>query len=593
MYSQAKSLRPLRDGSVWVYRDQDYTTGSTSELRTTQAARTGDVFRETDSDDPSNPVDVRIAANGDVMFTASLAIAPGATPISFDAAELRSPVRVGDQLVLVDQRLAKSGVDVDKDGKDDAADVAAWRTVVGNEAITLPNRADPLTALRVDTTAVFRFLPSAGGSAQTVTVRSSAWYAPGLGLVRQANASTSPQRAWDSEQTLLGYDGGDQGYGYVAATTDASWRAPSSIDHPLTLPSAVVMVDPGGLRLLDLKGKTKAVLAFAGGGVQALGQTAGTAWARVARAVDSNTTRFDFYRLAADGTPEPTPFVTLDPLDSAPAGTFNLGANFASAPGGDLIWTYSLRTTFAPGGSGAPLTEIIVRRHDLRGWVGAEVKIPIREQLSGATLNSALAQPTGLLLTWTEYDTSARQTQHLMNVSAAGVLGPRTVLPLASGLLGPPPAWRLVGTGTDQWALWWGTGSSGSASAHGVRLDSAGALQGTAADLSSPSAAELPPLAGLLSPLVVDQNLTVTSRGWMFAGRGNGLVYPQDTQQQLFLDVRQLDPGTGAPASTLTTVANYRIPGRYLLCTPIVFDRHTLLLTDGGGYVSPVVVWHR
>jgi hypothetical protein len=177
-------------------------------------------------------------------------------------------------------------------------------------------------------------------------------------------------------------------------------------------------------------------------------------------------------------------------------------------------------------------------------------------------------------------------------VSADGSASVPNVLPLASMLAGAAPVWSLVGSGTDQWALWWDTGATGSSSVHGVRLDAFGLLSGTAADAAALSAAELPALASLSTPLVVDQNLTVTASTWMFAARGNGLVYPDDKLEQVYLDVRQLDPGAGAPASTLSARARYRIPGRFLLGPPIVFEHYSLLMTDNGGYVSPVIVWH-
>lgn len=592
LYQEAKTLRPLRDGAAWVYREKDYATGITSELRSTQALRAAGVFRETDSDDPTTPTDVRIGANGDVLLSATLSLAPGAAAISIvDAVELRSPVRAGDQMVLVDQKLAKSGLDFDKDGKDDAVDVALWRKVAGKELVSLPNRAEPIVALRVDSTAVFRLQPSAGGATQTVTTNSSAWYAPGLGLVRQASRDSGSTRSWDSDQTLIGYDGIEQGYGYVAAPLQTAWRSPAYIPQPLVLPQSIVLAENGGLRVLDLKGNSKAVLAFPGGVAQALGQTGTTAWARVARSVDSNTVRHDFYRLANDGTPEAAPFLTLDPLDSEPAGSFNTGVSFASVPGGNLIWTYVLRTVFGTNG-GQTRQEIVIRRHDLKSWVGAEVKLPVTEQLGVGSGISVQAQAGGLWVTWNEFNTSAQQTQHVAMVSSAGAVSASSVLPLPSLIEGSAPTWSLVGGGSTPWALWWGNGPAGQPSAHGVRLDATASLVDTAASLSALAAAELPALSGLSTPLQAMQNLGVGASVWMFAGRGSGLVDPDDKLPQAYLDVRQLDPGSGAPARTLKATASYRLPGRNLLCAPIVQAGFSLLLTDSSGYVSPVIVWH-
>ena len=98
--------------------------------------------------------------------------------------ELRSPVQVGDQIVTLDQRYTDTAIDYDRDGKTDTLDVAIYSRVIGQESVTLPGRG-AVTAVRLDLWLVERVINSSNGAATTFQSTATAWYAPGLGPIKQ------------------------------------------------------------------------------------------------------------------------------------------------------------------------------------------------------------------------------------------------------------------------------------------------------------------------------------------------------------------------------------------------------------------------
>lgn len=216
LYSDAALLRPMRAGALWVYRGVQ-ASSSVSYASYTRHSAAGSGFTETVFTElggaGSSDRNVELAG-GAVTVRESVAGLPGTTAVSYT--ELRSPVRVNDQITLLDQLNVALDEDLEGDGRSDRADIGAFSRVVGNEDVSLPEIGRTLTALRVDTTATVRLHLSSRGSPETpLTIVSSTWYAPGIGIVRQASSqpSASGVGAPDTDERLQYWDGVDTGVG--------------------------------------------------------------------------------------------------------------------------------------------------------------------------------------------------------------------------------------------------------------------------------------------------------------------------------------------------------------------------------------------
>lgn len=599
---QASVLRPLKAGSRWVYRRLDYTGATTEEVQVQQlAATTAGVVREVDSQDPDAVSEARIDSDGHVRIATSLVLAPGAAPIAIDAPELRSPVRANEQFVIVDKRLAQSGIDSDRDGKADTVDIAIWRNVVGVQSVTLPNNTVPLDAVRVDTTTVLRITPSAGGAAVTTTHRLSTWYADGIGVIREAEAASNGARAWDTDETLLGYDGVTSGYGFVpnAATLDWAFEVPRAI---LKLTDGVLLSDLGGIRRLDPRGVSLGFYKFApnnqSADVRALARL-GTRNFAVNRYTDApyGPYRYAIHDISAAGEPTQTSSISFDPFDLSSAVSVNSSdPRFAAFSGGKVLWVVFERAVPGKFPSDPDTSEFVVRRHNGNAWVGGETRLPVTDHLTSGSL-SLQPMSDGLSLSWAAFNAASVTTQHSVRVDGDGLVAGHARLVLPSASFGIEPFFTLIGDGDTAWALWNGPGAvSGSASVpHGLRLDAQAAAVGVGGDDASLRAATLAGLDGIATSPPVEQQLSAGNGRWALASRNFGKAYPDDTLDRLWLDYRQLAPGAGAPSTEMTVVARYRIPDRSVVGTPIVFDTHTLLLTPSplGTTIRATTVWHR
>lgn len=580
LHEQASLLRPMKDGARWLYRYQDFTGASPAQVEVKQTAGAAGVIRELTGQEADSALDLSVDAQGNVRFSASLQLSPTATPLKVDGIELRSPVRVNDLIVVLDRRIDQSGIDADRDGKIDPVDVAMWRVVVGNEAVTLPHRSEPLMAVRVDTTTVVRIVPTSGAAAQTSTQKLSSWYAPGLGLVREAEAGTAG-RPLDSDQTLLGFDGVDRGYGYTVTDTGLNWfmgRMP--ISSVLKLPAGVLLGVEGGLRLVDNFGRPKAMHLFDKGSL--LVQTGSQAWVLGATPLGNDRTRYDLYRLDANGKPDATAYASFDPLDQVPLSIYIDRPRFAMSQGSPVFWVY-WHDNRSPG-----LTQdtAFVRRHNGSTWVGEPIQVPLGSAF--ADWPAALALPDALLLTWVDRGS----VQRTVRIGIDGSVSPQQLVNLApSGAL-DAGSWSLFADGSGQWAFWWGPTAGADNRPHGARLDANGRLAGTGTDAASLRAALLPSFQDLAGPLDPAQ-LGGFNGNWVYADVRFEPLYPDQTTPRNHLVARQIKPGGGAPSASMTTAATYHIPDVTMVGPPIVFDSHTLLLTGNGTVMAPVVIWHR
>lgn len=593
LYDRAENLRPLSPGSKWVYRRADYRIGNFSEAVVRQTAGTGNAVVEVDFGFQGDTTTLTTSANGTVTFNASLDLGSGLRPLEITGVELASPVRVGNQDVLVDRRITDAGVDVDGDGKNDGLDVAAWRVVIGNEPVQLPNRNAPMTALRVDSFLSLRLLASTGAARQAVTSQVSTWYAPGIGVMRQTVASTDPSRTVDEEDLLLGYDGGTRGYGYVVQDPVSVAGLPS-----LGSPGQVVQVADGvavnterGVVLsLDKSGRLVSTRDFAPSGVVPI-----TKLLRLDGGLRMSTfgsfPTLDLYRLGTDGSLLSSIPVRLD-LSGGRANTLSeeltdLAASIGSSRAW-LLWSRSWQSQF-----GQTAQEVVLRAFDANGVLATpEIRFPSTSQLIDSSSLRLAVRGDAAVVTWHEFDTSGNTTDRVVSVDAGGNVTLNATInnPSAAGFTAP--IFRPLADTNNLWLQWSGASASSSqATAHALRLDAAG----LPVDANSDPAGLL---AAMVSPW--DDELTagwpsrfVANEGtWYGIGEGSGHLFADDQVTRRWLTVAALNPGARSPTGAVQTLLKYRIPvDPTLNSLPIVFPDRVLLLTSVGGELRPTVIW--
>lgn len=229
--TDASLLRPVRDGGVWKYRGtKKSSTGAvwgTYITATTQTLIPGSskVTEATTNsgDDGADTTQLNVVVGGSVSTEQSDDFAGKGVLERYTAIELRSPVRQGDQITILEKRYVDTAYDVDRDGRNDILDVAIYSRVIGNETVSLTD-LPALTAIRVDTTLRLRFTSSVSGVAGPITeVTVQSWYAPRIGLVRQVATTPADNTGSDKsviEETLVSWDGVSTGFGAMV-TTDA------------------------------------------------------------------------------------------------------------------------------------------------------------------------------------------------------------------------------------------------------------------------------------------------------------------------------------------------------------------------------------
>lgn len=185
LYADATAVRPLVAGATWQYRGT--TPGNAAYVSTvTHTSATPGVLESATNTFNQGASSVHIAVvNGNIVQPDAEDIdGDGVNDIS-NAIELRSPVRVGDQIVFFDKRLPGAVQDIDLDGRAETLDLAVYSQVIGAEDVTLTGLPTQ-HAVRVDHVIAFRFVLSKDNSATpTYKTTQSIWYAPSLGVVRR------------------------------------------------------------------------------------------------------------------------------------------------------------------------------------------------------------------------------------------------------------------------------------------------------------------------------------------------------------------------------------------------------------------------
>lgn len=184
LFNDATLLRPMAEGATWNY------AGSSPDGAYTN------VVTQTEVDVGVNEAGTNILDSG--AHTTHVAVVRGSIvqpdpadangdglPDYADAIELRSPVRVNDQIVVVDKRQPDAILDMDGDGRREYFDVAMYSRVIGSEVVELSGIGS-LQAVRVDRTTQARIVLSKDGTKlPTYTTLYSVWYAPSVGIIRR------------------------------------------------------------------------------------------------------------------------------------------------------------------------------------------------------------------------------------------------------------------------------------------------------------------------------------------------------------------------------------------------------------------------
>lgn len=183
--ADATSLRPLVPGAVWQYAGTTPSGASYDNTVSHAAAATGVTESGTNTyDSGAGSVHV-VASNGSIVQPDPEDLdGDGVADVS-NFVELRSPVRVNDQIVAFDERVPGLVPDVDGDGRAEYLDLAVYSRVMGAEDVALDGLPTQ-HAVRVDHVVIGRVVLSKDGSKlPSVSSTQSIWYAPDLGIVRR------------------------------------------------------------------------------------------------------------------------------------------------------------------------------------------------------------------------------------------------------------------------------------------------------------------------------------------------------------------------------------------------------------------------
>lgn len=592
LVAKATDVRPVIAGAEWTFHAHDYVGMGPAQVKTTATSTIANGVIEVDSDDPSTNVSVTVdAASGSVSMAVDVSLGSKLAALRIDGFELRSPVRLNDQYVLLDRHLADLGTDVDGDNKPDALDIAVWRVVEGQETLT-PPRGVAISTVRVDTFVAARITPSGGGAAQTATQRQSTWYAAGIGAIRKVSYSSTPGLTYDYESWLTGFDGVTSGWGVVVQpgqfagtpiqATGPAFAAVRNAEGVLAMTTSyLVQLDKTG-RITKATPYSTAGIGFDGGVIVST-----TAGLRYLRSSDPSDVRISALR--DDGTLDTSHAVVhLDLATYNPVGAFLQLRAFTIAPGGDRFWMGWTRTTVSAGTSH---DDLLVRAFDPDGVpIGPEIALPTSQGVGPIVVMQATPS-NGLIATWTEYGSGYGASAQSRIDSDGSVLW--TAREDTSNTLGGAPCcmFSLFDEGST-WLTWRAAFTGAPDQAHGVRVDAAGRFVGVTTDASAFASESL---AALDASFLVgwSQQFTAIQGHFHATAKVFSAPYPDDTRQFNHLEYAEFDATPGNLAAGMKQVRRAVVDGLVTppQVPPIVFDDRVLLLTDNGSTLQPTLIW--
>lgn len=199
LQQDAAVLRPFQPGTKWTYNAESSASPTAWRVDVSQWAFEGGVEETARGSDGSISYHPLAYRHGDVVQFNGCELIGGMTTCD-EWIELRSPVRVGDQIELVNRD--DYGDAFVFQGRPSRIEYVVYRRVVGEELVSLPELGSSISAVRVDTFMKQRVTDTGGeGQQWRFEATSSTWYAPGIGVVRRhfdvPASMFGPQRTGD------------------------------------------------------------------------------------------------------------------------------------------------------------------------------------------------------------------------------------------------------------------------------------------------------------------------------------------------------------------------------------------------------------
>jgi hypothetical protein len=603
LLADATVLRPVRDGAVWTYRGTsqpfvgatvvNYVNKVRQAVSGTATLETGDNSNNEGAD--TQPLSV---AAGVVSSTQGIELARKGAPENIKFVELRSPVRLGDQIVIHDKRYIDTDIDADGDRKTDIFDVAVYARVIGTEVLTLPN-LPPLETVLVETTALTRVIYSSDGQASRVLKRSvQSWYAKGLGIVRQV--STQPSASGESvsvtEEKLVSWDGVSEGFGALPTQTTVvpstspilAGASPIGFDQAVAFDDHALLFSTSDFSLgqfdslvarIDLRGNITSVRILPKLRVSDFGSlvrtSAGAAYIR--QPTDGNQAQIAMTKMDVDGNLQGA--VDAVKIDLSGSRSFSPRVErFVAAADDSTIWVLWSRS-YLDLGEGFKY-ELILRAFDLNG-APKTPEMPLDSQQS--YWQSLTAGKGQVLASWARYGGG-----NGLLYAAASVATSARVKTLVEGLQNPslPPTPLLLGSSG---ALVWTTSLSGRSAlvnVAGVKFDAA------LMPLLSASSLDAEQLDGFTNTPSFDNNINrvapaASGSRLVFTSQLGGPLWPQDIYGPSLAQLSWIDTNDQALALQKSKSLRYAWPNPAI---QLVFaDR--VLLVGGRGKLQSTVVW--
>lgn len=489
LVADSAAYRPLRAGTRWDYVEIRSTLQPQLLVVAEMSAGAGGRFVE-QRPGATQTVEYWRTPEGDTFAGAELPLGPGRS-LRLSGPDLTRELRAGQQITAFDTRRTDIGTDIDGDGRNDGADIASWRVVVGFEDIALPASARPVRALRLDDQVVLRTLSSRGGVLAVNTQRSSSWYRAGVGLVRTAVWADAAATNASRDEQLVGYDGVDRGFGFTSlprAAGTGGQAVPFGSGYLSLDPSASTLLRAGarGERLGESPAHRPGEPSFHR---QLLPTAAGLRMAAVYNAGDGRPTRFELDAIDTEGRllPGPRAVHTFVPFLNLVPGSFG-DVSMASHAASGVLWMACRETDIVPQPDGSLLAErkLVLRRYTADGELLGVLRLPM--PVAGSTRRPqvlALADRALVLAS-----VSAGQGEHrLVEVGNDGrvLIDRRYPLVAASDGSADGLVAELRVVGDVRWLVWAGPTAPGSAlqrpfgmrlAADGTPLDVADSLAG-------------------------------------------------------------------------------------------------------------------
>ncbi|WP_205702773.1 hypothetical protein [Rubrivivax rivuli] len=460
LVSDSAPLRPLSVGLSWQYRQFTPFIGP-SRTRVTMLAGTAGRVIERSSD--TSLADTELFRNAEGQTIGSISVPLGAgRSLTISGVELPRELRAGQQFTVYDART-------------DGIDIAFWRVVAGFEDVLVPASPNPVRALRVDDRATLR------NGTQTTQLYASTWYAPDIGVVRSVEWTDATRTATESDDRLVGFDGGGRGFGAVTTSAVGTLSARAVLeDGYVTLNNTeTIVADRSGKQVASGSIVRAPEEPYA---ARLLPTSAGLRVATLARF--SVTDRFNLDALDANGRLLGARLGTL-PVQSGDGFILSTPSfvTLASHRASPVIWMSYIEAI--DQGNGLTIRYLVVQRFDANGQpLGARLQWALPTGTFGGT-PQVEALPDELVLVLREGGVQEPERVRVRTLGNDGTVRNDRAYQVSDRSV---PMVRLIVDGAARWLAW----RADDGLARAWRLGADGAPVGVPETLASAQAALVP-----------------------------------------------------------------------------------------------------